>query len=146
MLRMERQRRQVDLVAGAHDLMHRRVGRFHLDDRLRLRDAAIELGGDLALLDPEGGGDALAAAGDGGDHFILLGARFLEEHRFRRLLDDRAHIGERDRLFVSLDLADLDKFFDERPQAEFLEIHAAPANAVHRKSSQILAPTLADEA
>ena len=35
-------------------------------------------------------------------------------------------VGERDRLLVDLDLADLDQFFDERPQAEFLEIQPRP--------------------
>jgi len=119
---MERQHGEIDLIAGPHDLMHRRVARRDFDDRLRLRNAAIVFRRDLVLADAEGGRDAFAAAGDGGDHLVLLGSGLLEEHRFRRLLDDRADIGERDGGVVGLYLADLDQLLDEAAKTEFLEI------------------------
>ena len=121
-LDMERQPRQVDVVAFAHDLVHRRMLRRHLDDRLRVAHAAHEFMRDLALANAKRRGQPLAAAGDGGDHLVLLGAHALEVRGLRRRLDHRAQVGERHRLVVHLDLADLGELADEIPQAEFFEV------------------------
>ena len=121
-LDVERQPRQVDVVAFAHDLVHRRVLGGHLDDRLRIAHAAHEFVRDLALANAERRGQPLAAAGDGGDHLVLLGAHALEMRGLRRRLDDGAQVGERHRLVVHLDLADLGELADEAPQTEFFEV------------------------
>jgi hypothetical protein len=121
-LDVERQPGQVDVVARAHELVHRRVLRRHLDHQLRVAHAAHEFMRDLALADAERRGQPLAAAGDRGDHLVLRGAHPLEMRGLRGRLDHRAEVGERHRLVVHLDLADLGELVDEVPQAEFFEV------------------------
>ena len=127
-LHVERQPGEIDVVAGDHDLLHRRVGLRHLDHRLRGRHPAGEFLRQVALVGrAERGGMAAAAAADRADDLEMLGAGVLEQRRLRRGLDDRADVGERDRAIVDVDLADRDQMLDKPPQPEFFEIDARHA-------------------
>ncbi len=122
---MERQLGEIDVVAGDHHLLHRRVGLRHLDHRLRVRHPAGELLRQVALVvGAERRGMAAAAAADRADDLEMLGAGVLEQRRLRRGLDDRADVRERDRAIVDVDLADRDQMLDKSPQPEFFEIDA----------------------
>ena len=77
---------------------------------------------DLAFADAERRGQPLAAAGDRRHHLVLFGAHALEMRGLRRRLDHRAQVGERHRLVMNLDLADLGQLAHEIAQPEFFEI------------------------
>ncbi len=121
-LRMERQLGEIDVLAGDLDIVHRGVAGRHLDQRLRAREPSEIFVVELVLAGLEGGGEALAVARGLGDQLDLLGAGLLEQHRLVGALDDRAQAGERHRLVVNLDLAELDQALDEAAQAVFVEI------------------------
>ena len=122
MLQVERKRRQVHVLARNHDLMHRRVAGWHLDHRLRIIHAPHVFVRYLPLADAEGGREPPPAARHRGDQFELLRTHAPEKRCLGRGLDDGAEPGQGDRLFMYLDLADLDQAIDERPEPEFLEI------------------------
>ena len=124
-LHVERQPGEIDVVAGDHHLLHRRIGLRHLHHRLRVRHAAGEFLRQVALVGrAERRGMAAAAAADRADDLETLGAGVLEQRRLGRGLDDRADIRERDRAVVDVDLADRNQMIDKPPQPEFFEIDA----------------------
>src|SRR6185437_14498866 len=90
---------------------------------LRRLDTPREFGNRLRRLDPESGSEAFAAAGGGRDYLEMLGADILEELCLGAALDDMAQIGERDRLFMDLEFADLGELADKIPQPKFVEVH-----------------------
>jgi hypothetical protein len=122
---MERQPGQIDVIALEHDLVHRRVGRWHLHHRLRIVHPPHVFVDHVALIGAEGGGQPPPAARHRRHHLVLLGADPLEVFRLRRRLDHRAQLGERDRFLVHLQLADLDQLLDEGAQAELVEVDVA---------------------
>ena len=119
---MERQSGEIDVLAGDFDLVHRRVGGGHFDQRLRVGEALEIFVVELVFADLECGGEALAAAGGLGGQLDLFRSCFLEEHRLGGALDDRAQFGERHRTLVDLDLAELDKALDEAAQPVLGEV------------------------
>ena len=122
MLQVKRQAGQVDLVAGDHALMHRRVGRTHLDHRLRIVHAPRVFLGDVAGRHAEGRRQPRPTAGYRADDLELLGAGLAEQRGARRCLDKGADLEQRDRLVMDIHLADLDQPLDEAPEPELLEI------------------------
>jgi hypothetical protein len=70
--------------------------------------------------------------------FDSLGSRVAKQHRLVGRLDDRAQAGERHRLVVNLDLAEIDQPLDEPAQPEFLEVDlcCAGSDAVHLPRSR----------
>ena len=122
MLRMERQLGEVDVLAGDLDCVHRRIGRRHFDERLRIGEPGEIFVVKLGLGGFEGGGEALAVAGGLGDKLGLLGTSFLEQHRLVGGFDDGAELGQRHRPIVHLHLAELDQALDEIAQPVFIEV------------------------
>jgi hypothetical protein len=55
----------------------------------------------------------------------MLDADILEELSLGAALDDMAQIGERDRLFMYFELAELGKLADKIPQPKLVEVHLA---------------------
>ena len=125
MLHVERQLGEIDVVAGEHHLLHRRVGLRHLDHRcgfaIRRANSCARL---RSSLEAERRRIAAAAAADRADDLEMLRPRILEQRRLGRGLDDRADVGKRDRPVVDVDLADRDQLLDKAPQPEFFEIDA----------------------
>ena len=75
MLRMKRQLGEIDVLAGELDRMHRRLGRWNFDHRLRIGEPLEIFVVELVHGGLEGRGDALAVAGGLGDELDLLRAR-----------------------------------------------------------------------
>ena len=142
MLRMEGQLGEIDLVAGLTISCTGASADCISTTGCGFAHAAANSAAISPCSTPKAAATRLRLPADGGDHLVMLGAGFLEEHRFRRLLDDRAHIGERDRLLMHLDLADLDQLSDEIPQPEFLEVHLASLDR-HLMYHRTLLPDLA---
>ena len=78
MLHMERQPGEVDLRAGFHHFVHRRLVRGHLEGFLRIGHAARVFLAHFLLRDTEGGGKTLARRRHGGDYLVLLRPRLAE--------------------------------------------------------------------
>ena len=122
MLGMERQLGEVDILAGDLDRVHRRIRRWHFDERLRIGEPGEIFVVKLGLGGFERGGKPLAIAGGLGDQLGLLGARFLEQHGLVGGFDDGAELGQRHRPIVHLHLAELDQAVDEAAQPVFIEV------------------------
>ena len=122
MMRIERQLGEIDVLAGQHDFVHRRLVRGNFDDRLRRREALPVFVVELLLAHVEGGGKPLAVARGLGGKLDALGPRLLEQHRLVRALDDLAHLGKRHGLGMDLDFAHVDEPVDEAPQAVLVHV------------------------
>ncbi len=102
---MDRQRGQVGLVAGQHDLLRGRLGARHLDDLGLVAQPALDFGDQCARLDAEGAREPGAAAGHVGDQLLPLRADGAEQHGARIAFERRRDVGEVERLVVSFKLA-----------------------------------------
>ncbi len=124
-LKVERQRREIDLLAGLHHRVHRCILRFDLDHRLRLAEPAHDLGRDGALVGLEGRGNPPPAAGDCGHQLEPLGPGLPEQRRLAGRLDPGAQIDQVDRLLVHRNLVHPAQRLNEPAQTESFEVDLA---------------------
>ena len=122
---MHRQRQQVGVVAGEHDLLHRRLGARDLDDLRLAAQPALDLGRELCRRDAERAGEPRAAAGDVADQLLPLRAGRAKQHGARIAFERGRDVGEIERLGVRLDLVVPRQAFDEAAQPEAVEIRGA---------------------
>ncbi len=132
---MKREPAEIDVLAGDLDRVHRRVVRRHLHQRLQAAQALEIFVVEALLAGVERRRQALSAACRLGDDLEALRARLGEQQRLPGAFDDRAQPGERDRLVVNLDLAEIDQPLDEAAQPVFFQINLGRSGfGVHRVS------------
>ena len=121
-LEVHRQRGQIGLVAGQHDLMHRRLRGRHLDRRQRMAQALAQHRGKASLVGVERGGQAATRSHDVADELRLLRPDRAEPDRIGIAVQHRGHVDQIDRIVVHDAFALLHQFFHEVAQAEFLGV------------------------
>ena len=117
---MDRERGEIGVLAGQHDLLHRSFDARDLDDGRLVAQAPQQLGQQCARCDPESARDARAAAGDVADKLLMLGPDRAEQHRFGIAFEDHRDVGEIRRFAYDREL--VAEPFHEAAQAETVEI------------------------
>ncbi len=134
-LQVDRQRRQVRLVACQHDFLGRCRLPRHLDHLRRCVQAAKHFGEQLVGRRAEGARQAGAAAHDVADELRAFPAHALEEHRLRIALERRGDLRQVRRSRPHFELARLSQFLYKAAQPEPLEIDPGFAGArLHRSN------------
>jgi len=113
---VERQPQQIDIAVGQHDLVDRRVARRNLDERLRIGEPPEISFVKLVLRHAKRGGQAPTVAGRLGDQLDAFWSSLIEQHRLRRRLDNRAEPGQRHRLIMHLDFAQVYQMLNKAAQ------------------------------
>ena len=119
---MHRQRREVGVVAGKHDLLHRRLGPAQFDDLRLAGKPARDLGREPLRCHPECAGKARAARQHIAGQFLPLRPDGVEVHGLHVAVENRRDIGHIDRRFAHLDLAGAGEIVEEAAQAEAIKI------------------------
>ncbi len=95
---MDRERGEIGILAGEHDLLHRRLRARDLDDIGLVAQPPQQLRQQLGRRDPERARDPRAAAGDVADQLLALRADRAEQHRLGIAFEDRRDVGQLGRL------------------------------------------------
>ena len=119
---MNRQFRQVDIIARQDNLMHRRLARFELDDVLRGCQAAVHFGQQIARCDAEGLRHTPTTASHAANQLGLFGPGLPEQNGFFIAVHPGRNIRKVDLLFDDLYLTVSDHFFDKSAQSELIQI------------------------
>ena len=130
-LQVDRQRGQVGIVAGQHDIVHRSVRGRHLDRSDRMAQAFAQDGGKAGLVGLERGGKAAPGAHHVADELGLLRPHRAEPDRVGIAVEHRRHVDEIDRIVVDDAFALLHELLDEVAQAKFFGVdlsHTMPSN------------------
>jgi len=122
---MERQPAEIDGIAYNDDLLRRRLAARDPYHRLTIfQPRRVFMRKATLVGDAERRGHAAAAAADGADDLEMLRPGILKQARLRRRFDHAADLGECNRLFVDLDLAESDQLLDEPAKPKSVEIDA----------------------
>ncbi len=122
MLDVDRQGEQIDLLAGLHHLLDRRLVALEGDELRRPLQPRQQFGQQAIGRHAEGLGEARTTAGDVADQRRPLGPHGAEQHRLRIALEMGGDVAEFDRLLDNLELIGSQRL-DEAQQAECIEIH-----------------------
>ena len=124
MRQMHGQRGEIDLIAGQHDLLHRRIGARDLDQLGLVLEALDHLGHELGRLDAEGQRHPRPAADDIAHQLGLLRPRGFEPDRVVAF-ELGSEIGEIDRLLAHLAEPGLDQRLEKAAQPEAVAVIGA---------------------
>ena len=124
---MDRQDSHIDLIAGQHNLLHRRRLGGNFDDLALPFGAAHELVDQFFGRDAEGPREPATIGIDIADELGRFGARLLEPDRLGIAAQRRGDIGELDLLLDDLSLARCGELIEKAAQAKALEIEIGDA-------------------
>ena len=112
-LQMHRQCREVGIIAGEHDLVHRRLRGGHLDRSSRMPESLAQHGGKAGLVGFERGGKPSPRAHHVAHELGLLRSDRAEPHRAGIAIEHRGDVDEVDRIVVDDAFALLHELLDE---------------------------------
>jgi len=116
------QRGQVGIVAGEHDLLHRRLRGGHLDRGNRMLQALAQGGGKAGLIGIERGSKPAPSAHYIADELGLFRPDRAEPDRVGIAIQHRGHVDQVDRIVMDDAFALLHELLDEMAQTKFFGI------------------------
>src|SRR5262245_32400645 len=122
---MERELREIDVLAGDLHLVHGGFAGRYFHHGLRIGEAPEIFRVELVLAGLERRGQAPSVARGFRNDLHLFGARFIEPERLVRPFDDRAQAGQRHRFVMNLNLTHVDEALDESAQPVLVQIDVA---------------------
>ena len=113
---------QIGVVAGEHDLVHRRLRGGHFDRGNRMPQAFAQGGGKAGLIGIERGSKSAPSPHHVADKLRLFWPDCAEPDRAGITIQHRGYVDEVDRIVVDDAFALLHQLLDEMAQAKFFSI------------------------
>jgi len=129
---------QIGVVAGEHDLVHRRLRGGHFDRGNRMLQALAQGGGKAGLIGIERGSKAAPSAHHVTDELGLFRSDRAEPDRVGIAIQHRGHVDEVDRIVMDDAFALLHKLLDEMAQTKFFSVDHEDASIRSRAACRAI--------